>query len=92
MLDPSGLPDPARKLLGLLPDRLPTPAPAPRRTFQPLALTGAWTIGILAELGELSAILAFVGAVQLRKFAADDYVANLERDDLMLIRSCAARL
>lgn len=135
-LDPSGLPDPARKLLGLLPDRLPAPVPAPRRTFQPLTLVGAWTIGILAELGVLSAILAdvvrggalalvgrtgmrgvdlmanlrdagpaallivsvvnvligailaFVGAVQLRKFAADAYVANLV--GLAVVREMAA--
>ena len=136
VLDPSGLPESARKLLGLLPDRLPTPTPAPRRTFQPLALVGAWTIGILAELGILSAlladvvrggalalvgrtgmrgvdlmanmrdagpaallivgvvnvligaILAFVGAVQLRKFAADAYVANLV--GLAVVREMAA--
>ena len=136
VLDPSGLPDPACKLLGLLTDRLPTPAPAAQPPSQPLALVGAWTIGILAELGVLSAILAdavrggalalvgrtgmrsgdlmanlrdagpaallivsvvnvligailaFVGAVQLRKFAADAYVANLV--GLAVVREMAA--
>jgi len=136
VLDPSGLPDPARKLLGLLPVRLPALAPAPRRTFQPLDWVGGRTIGLMEEVGILSALLvgavrggalalvgrtgmrgvdlmanlrdagpaallivsvvnvligaiiAFVGAVQLRKFAADAYVANLV--GLAVVREMAA--
>nr|WP_220791520.1 ABC transporter permease [Gluconacetobacter tumulicola] len=119
------LPDAARKLLDLLPDR-PAPAPPlPRRHFAPLAAIGTVTIDSLTEIGTVTelgietarggvasvtgrgrmrltdlmsnirnagpsallivsvvnflvgAILAFVGAVQLRKFAADIYVASL---------------
>ncbi|MBB2168992.1 ABC transporter permease [Gluconacetobacter aggeris] len=119
------LPDAARKLLDLLPDR-PAPAPPlPRRRYAPLAAIGTVTIDSLTEIGTVTelgietarggvasvtgrgrmrltdlmsnirdagpsallivsvvnflvgAILAFVGAVQLRKFAADIYVASL---------------
>ena len=135
-VDTTPLPDSARKLLGLLPDRLADPPPAPRRRFAPLHWLGGRTIGLLTELGVLSillaataqggvralagrarmravdllgnvrdagpsaliivsvvnfligAILAFVGAVQLRKFAADIYVANLV--GLALVREMAA--
>jgi phospholipid/cholesterol/gamma-HCH transport system permease protein len=135
-VDTASLPDSARKLLGLLPDRLADPKPTPRRRFRPLNWLGGQTIGLLTELGVLStllgttasgsalaltgrarmravdlfanirdagpsaliiisvvnfligAILAFVGAVQLRKFAADIYVANLV--GLALVREMAA--
>ena len=135
-IDSATLPDSARKLLGLLPDRLADPKPAPHRGFRPLTWLGGWTIGLLTEVGILStllgttagggalaltgrarmravdlfanirdagpsaliivsvvnfligAILAFVGAVQLRKFAADIYVANLV--GLALVREMAA--
>ena len=135
-IDTAGLPDSARKLLGLLPDRLAEPKAPPRRRFRPLTWLGGQTIGLLTELGMLStllgdtasggalalsgrarmravdlfgnirdagpsaliiisvvnfligAILAFVGAVQLRKFAADIYVANLV--GLALVREMAA--
>jgi phospholipid/cholesterol/gamma-HCH transport system permease protein len=135
-IDSAGLPASARKLLGLLPERLGDPRPAPRRGFRPLYWLGARTVGLLTELGVLSsllavtasggvvaltgrarmrsvdlfanirdagpsalvivsvvnfligAILAFVGAVQLRKFAADIYVANLV--GLALVREMAA--
>ena len=135
-IDSATLPDSARKLLGLLPERL-NEAPSPgRRRFQPLAWIGGGAIGMLTELGTLStllsttlqggvlallgrarirgvdlltnlraagpaaliivsvvnfligAILAFVGAVQLRKFAADVYVANLV--GLAVVREMAA--
>lgn len=135
-VDTASLPASARKLLGLLPDRLGEPKPAPRRRFHPLTWLGGRTISLLTELGVLStllgntasggalaltgrarmravdlfanirdagpsaliiisvvnfligAILAFVGAVQLRKFAADIYVANLV--GLALVREMAA--
>jgi phospholipid/cholesterol/gamma-HCH transport system permease protein len=135
-VDSATLPDSARKLLGLLPDQLAEPRPAPRRRFQPLNWIGGGTIGLLTELGTLctlltatlqggvlallgrarirgvdllanirdagpsaliivsvvnfliGAILAFVGAVQLRKFAADVYVANLV--GLAVVREMAA--
>jgi phospholipid/cholesterol/gamma-HCH transport system permease protein len=135
-VDGTTLPDSARKLLGLLPDRLADPSPPPRRAFRPLDWIGGRTIGVLTEVGILSellattangavlaltgrarmrsvdlfanirdagpsaliivsvvnfligAILAFVGAVQLRKFAADIYVANLV--GLALVREMAA--
>ncbi len=124
-VDGSGLPEAARKLLGLLPDRLATAASPSHRRFRPLHALGGKTLGMLAELGALAellavttsgavralvararmravdllaniraagpqalaivgvvnflvgAILAFVGAVQLRKFAADIFVADL---------------
>ena len=130
------LPESARTLLGLLPDRLAEPMRPPRRGFRPLNWLGGRTIGLLTEVGVLSsllgvtanggvqalagrarmravdllanirdagpsalvivsvvnfligAILAFVGAVQLRKFAADIYVANLV--GLALVREMAA--
>jgi phospholipid/cholesterol/gamma-HCH transport system permease protein len=136
VIDSSALPDAARKLLGLLPDRLAQSGAAPRRGFRPLGWIGERTIGLLTEVGVLSsllgvtakggalaltgrarmravdlfadirdagpsaliivsvvnfligAILAFVGAVQLRKFAADIYVANLV--GLALVREMAA--
>jgi phospholipid/cholesterol/gamma-HCH transport system permease protein len=135
-VDETGLPESARKLLGLLPDRMPAPAAPVRRRFQPLRRLGASTIGMLTETGVLAllladtvqggvaavvgrarirsvdlmgnisdagpsalvivsvvnfligAILAFVGAAQLRKFAADAYVANLV--GLALVREMAA--
>lgn len=135
-VDTAQLPDFARTLLGLLPDRLAEPPPPPRRRFAPLFWLGDNTIGLLTEIGILStllavtarggvlaltgrarmravdllgnisdagpsalvivsvvnfligAILAFVGAVQLRKFAADIYVANLV--GLAVVREMAA--
>jgi phospholipid/cholesterol/gamma-HCH transport system permease protein len=135
-IDSATLPQSARKLLGLLPDRIADPKPLPRRGFRPLNWLGGRTIGLLTEVGLLSsllaitasggvlaltgrarmravdlfanirdagpsaliivsvvnfligAILAFVGAVQLRKFAADIYVANLV--GLALVREMAA--
>ncbi|HEY0181405.1 MAG TPA: ABC transporter permease [Rhodopila sp.] len=135
-IDSATLPDSARKLLGLLPDRLAAPKPAPRRWFNPLGWVGSATVGLLTEVGVVAtllavttngalrtltgrarmravdllgnisdagpsaliivsvvnfligAILAFVGAVQLRKFAADVYVANLV--GLALVREMAA--
>jgi phospholipid/cholesterol/gamma-HCH transport system permease protein len=136
VLNPTTLPASARKLLGLLPDRLAEPQSKPRRDFRPLNRLGGRTIDALTEAGVLSgllamtanggilaltgrarmratdlfanirdagpsaliivsvvnfligAILAFVGAVQLRKFAADIYVANLV--GLALVREMAA--
>jgi phospholipid/cholesterol/gamma-HCH transport system permease protein len=135
-IDSSSLPDSARKLLGLLPDKLPEPPPPPRRRFRPFYWVGGKTIGIFTEAGVLSemlgatakggalalaarariravdllanirdagpealvivgvvnflvgAILAFVGAVQLRKFAADIFVADLV--GLAVVREMAA--
>jgi phospholipid/cholesterol/gamma-HCH transport system permease protein len=135
-VDTTGLPASARKLLGLLPDRLDQPKPTRRRRSNPLDWLGGQTIALLTELGAVStllaatssgailalsgrarmrwvdllgnisdagpsallivsvvnfligAILAFVGAVQLRKFAADIYVANLV--GLALVREMAA--
>ncbi len=135
-VDTAQLPNSARTLLGLLPDRLAEPPPPPRRRFAPLFWLGDNTIGLLTEIGILStllavtarggvlaltgrarmravdllgnisdagpsalvivsvvnfligAILAFVGAVQLRKFAADIYVANLV--GLAVVREMAA--
>ncbi len=135
-VDTTSLPDSARTLLGLLPDRVADPSPPPRRSFAPLHWLGGHAIGLLTELGVLStllaattrgsiralagrarmravdllgnvrdagpsaliivsvvnfligAILAFVGAVQLRKFAADIYVANLV--GLAVVREMAA--
>ncbi len=135
-IDAGTLPDSARKLLGLLPERLAKPEPAPRRRFRPLNWFGGRILDVLNETGILStllattakggvlaltgrarmrsvdlfanirdagpsallivsvvnfligAILAFVGAVQLRKFAADIYVANLV--GLALVREMAA--
>jgi phospholipid/cholesterol/gamma-HCH transport system permease protein len=134
-IDSTPLPESARTLLGLLPDRLAEPKPVPRRGFRPLNWVGGRTIGLLTEVGVLSsllattanggvlalagrarmravdlfanirdagpsalvivsvvnfligAILAFVGAIQLRKFAADIYVANLV--GLALVREMA---
>jgi phospholipid/cholesterol/gamma-HCH transport system permease protein len=136
MIDSEALPDSARKLLGLLPDQLTETKPPPRRGLRPLHWLGGRSIGLLTEVGVLSAllgmtanglvlaltgrarmratdlfanirdagpsaliivsvvnfligsILAFVGAVQLRKFAADIYVANLV--GLALVREMAA--
>jgi phospholipid/cholesterol/gamma-HCH transport system permease protein len=135
-LDGTNLPESARKLLGLLPDRMAPRQPRPRPGFRPLGWLGGSFIGLLNEAGILSsllamtayggvlgpagrarmravdlfanirdagpsaliivsvvnfligAILAFVGAVQLRKFAADVYVANLV--GLALVREMAA--
>lgn len=134
--DTAGLPDSARKLLGLLPDRVADSKPVARYHFRPLTWLGRQVIGVLTEAGILSAlfaattggglralggrarmrgidlmdnirdagpsaliivsvvnfligaILAFVGAVQLRKFAADMYVANLV--GIALVREMAA--
>lgn len=135
-IDGSGLPESARKLLGLLPDKLAAPGSALRRGFRPLYELGGKTLGMLAELGSLTqllatttkgaalaltararmravdllanirgagpqalaivgvvnflvgAILAFVGAVQLRKFAADIFVADLVA--IAVVREMAA--
>ncbi|HEX4365295.1 MAG TPA: ABC transporter permease [Rhodopila sp.] len=135
-VDTTPLPASARKLLGLLPDRMADPKSPPRRRFRPLNWLGGQTIALLTELGTLTtllaataaggilalsgrarmrgvdllanvgdagpsaliivstvnflvgAILAFVGAVQLRKFAADIYVADLV--GLALVREMAA--
>lgn len=135
-LDSGGLPESARTLLGLLPEREAEPKAPPRWRFAPLRWLGGGTIDLLTEAGILSsllaltasggmlalagrarmravdlfanirdagpsaliivsvvnfligAILAFVGAVQLRKFAADIYVANLV--GLALVREMAA--
>jgi len=135
-IDGSGLPDSARKLLGLLPDKLTAPGSALRRRFRPLYELGGKTLSTLAELGALAellavttrgaarsltararmravdllanirdagpqalvivgvvnflvgAILAFVGAVQLRKFAADIFVADLV--GIAVVREMAA--
>ncbi len=134
--DTKGLPDSTRKLLGLLPDRVAPPSPAPGHHFRPLSWFGGRIIGVLTETGILAAllaavtgggvramagrarmrgvdlladvrdagpaaliivsvvnfllgaILAFVGAVQLRKFAADMYVADLVA--IALVREMAA--
>lgn len=134
--DTGGLPDSARKLLGLLPDRLAEPGREAAPRFRPLTWFGGRIIGVLTETGNLSgllaaaasggvramagrarmrgvdllanvrdagpaalaivsvvnflvgAILAFVGAVQLRKFAADIYVADLVA--VALVREMAA--
>jgi len=135
-VDGSGLPESARKLLGLLPDELAKPGSPRRRGFQPLYWLGGKTLGILGALGAvfellavttkgamlalaaqariravdllanirdagpqalaivgvvnflIGAILAFVGAVQLRKFAADIFVADLV--GLAVVREMAA--
>jgi phospholipid/cholesterol/gamma-HCH transport system permease protein len=135
-VDGSTLPEAARKMLGLLPDRIVASAPQQRRAFRPFTWLGGETLGMLAGVGELSqllattvtggfravggtaliravdlvdniraagpsaliiisivnflmgAILAFVGAVQLRRFAADIFVANLV--GLALVRELAA--
>jgi phospholipid/cholesterol/gamma-HCH transport system permease protein len=135
-IDYARLPESARTLLGLLPDRLAEPKPPTRPGFRPLYWVGGETISLLTEAGVLTsllvatasggvlavvgrarmravdllgnvrdagpsallivsvvnfligAILAFVGAVQLRKFAADIYVANLV--GLALVREMAA--
>ena len=134
--DTAGLPGSARKLLGLLPGRMVPAAAAGHRRFRPVSWFGGWIIGVLAETGNLAAllaaaasggvraiggrarmrgvdlladvrdagpaaliivsvvnfllgaILAFVGAVQLRKFAADMYVADLVA--IALVREMAA--
>jgi phospholipid/cholesterol/gamma-HCH transport system permease protein len=135
-VDGSGLPESARKLLGLLPDKLAKPGSPPRRGFRPLYWLGGKALGILGAFGAISellavttkgatlafaakariravdllanirdagpealaivgvvnfligAILAFVGAVQLRKFAADIFVADLV--GLAVVREMAA--
>jgi len=135
-VDGSTLPEAARKMLALLPDRIVASDPPRRQALRPFAWLGGTTLGMLAGLGELSqllaatvkggfravgaramirtvdlfdniraagpsaliivsvvnfligAILAFVGAVQLRRFAADVFVANLV--GLALVREMAA--
>jgi phospholipid/cholesterol/gamma-HCH transport system permease protein len=135
-IDGSGLPESARKLLGLLPDKLAKSRSPLRRGFRPLYWLGGKTVGILTEFGAVSellavttkgatlalvararvravdllanirdagpealaivgvvnfligAILAFVGAVQLRKFAADIFVADLV--SVAVVREMAA--
>ena len=135
-VDWSRLPETARMLLDLLPERADAPAAAPRRRFAPIRWIGGEAIGVVSELGAMTlllaqtgkgailavrgharlrgedvvtdlrnagpaalvivsvvnfligAILAFVGAEQLRKFAADVYVANLV--GLALVREMAA--
>ena len=135
-VDGSGLPESARKLLGLLPDKLAKPESPPRLGFRPLYWLGGEALGMLGALGAvfellavttkgatlalaakarvravdllanirdagpqalaivgvvnflIGAILAFVGAVQLRKFAADIFVADLV--GLAVVREMAA--
>jgi len=135
-VDGSTLPEAARKMLGLLPDRMVASIPPPRRAFQPFTWLGGATLGMLEGIGELSellattvkggfravgatalmravdqfediraagpsaliivsvvnfligAVLAFVGAVELRRFAADIFVANLV--GLAMVREMAA--
>jgi phospholipid/cholesterol/gamma-HCH transport system permease protein len=134
--DTGGLPDSARKLLGLLSDKADEPPLAKPARVGPLGWVGSRTIAVLEETGTLSAlvattargavaalfgrarmrpvdlwtnildagprallivsvvnfligaILAFVGAAQLRKFAAGLYVANLV--GLALVREMVA--
>src|SRR5271165_4559195 len=134
-IDSETLPPSARKLLGLLPDRMAQTPSARRRGFGPLYWLGGLAIDVLAEVGILNtllantakrgilallgrarmrpvdllanirdagpsalmivsvvnfllgAILAFVGAVELRKFAAGIFVANLV--GLALVRELA---
>ena len=57
-VDDSALPDAARKLLDLLPDRLSEPQKIPRRGFQPFNWLGGKTIGMFAEIGVVSELLA----------------------------------
>ena len=133
--DPAGLPEPARRLLALLPVSGIRPAPVPRRPFW-IARLGRVATGMFAELTDVTAlvgdtvlrsaaalagrarmrptdllgamrdagigalpivavvnllvggILAFVGAVQLRRFGADIYVANLV--GVAIVREMAA--
>ena len=135
-VDTASLPDSARKLLGLLPDRLAKPAAPSHWLFRPFYWFGGEVLGVLTETGVVSemlattvkgaglalagrarvravdllanvrdagpqalaivgtvnflvgAILAFVGAVQLRKFAADIFVADLV--GLAVVREMAA--
>jgi len=135
-LDNQTLPDAARRLLALLPEALPEPQRPHRRRIQPFNWFGGKTIGMFAEIGAVTqmvaatvggslraviakaliravdlfadiraagpsallivsvvnfligAILAFVGAVQLRKFAADIFVANLVA--IALVREMSA--
>jgi phospholipid/cholesterol/gamma-HCH transport system permease protein len=135
-LDGSTLPESARKLLGLLPAEIGEPGSSRSRGFRPFNWLGGKTLGMFAEIGVVSellattvngglravvakamirgvdlfdnvraagpsaliivsvvnfligAILAFVGAVQLRRFAADIFVANLV--GLALVREMAA--
>lgn len=135
-IDGSGLPESARKLLDLLPDKLAAPRSSLLRRFRPLYELGGKTLDMLTELGALAellavttrgavlalaararmravdllaniraagpqalaivgvvnflvgAILAFVGAVQLRKFAADIFVADLV--GIAVVREMAA--
>lgn len=136
LLDGAGLPEAARKLLGLLPAELAVPREPPRRAFRPIHWLGGKTLGMLSEVGAVAellavtakgaasallararmravdllanvreagpralvivtivnflvgAILAFVGAVQLRKFAADIFVADLV--GIAIVREMAA--
>ena len=129
-------PDPFQQLLALLPEALPEPQRPHRRRIQPFNWFGGKTIGMFAEIGAVTqmvaatvggslraviakaliravdlfadiraagpsallivsvvnfligAILAFVGAVQLRKFAADIFVANLVA--IALVREMSA--
>jgi phospholipid/cholesterol/gamma-HCH transport system permease protein len=135
-VDSSALPEAARTMLALLPDRLAAHDAPRRRVFRPFNWLGGKTLGMLAGLGELSgllatmvkgtwravlataliravdlfdntrdagpsalvivsivnfllgAILSFVGAVQLRRFAADVFVANLV--GIAMVRELAA--
>lgn len=136
VLDGAGLPEAARKLLGLLPAELAVAREPPRRAFRPIHWLGGKTLGMLSEVGAVAellgvtakgtasallararmravdllanireagpralvivtivnflvgAILAFVGAVQLRKFAADIFVADLV--GIAIVREMAA--
>jgi len=133
--DASGLPAPARRLLGLISDQAAVPPPPPTRP-PPLERVGLWGIGIFTETTEVAAligsaclrsgaairgrskmraadllecmidagaaalpivtvvnvlvggILAFVGAIQLRRFGADIYVASMV--GIAVVREMAA--
>jgi phospholipid/cholesterol/gamma-HCH transport system permease protein len=135
-VDSKNVPESARKLLGLLPDREPDHAPARHPRVGLLPRFGSQILAVVAEFGTISillgatvcgaarapfgrsrlraadllsdlrnagpsallivsvvnfligAILAFIGAAQLRKFAADSYVADLV--GLAMVREMAA--
>ncbi|WP_244511055.1 MlaE family ABC transporter permease [Magnetospirillum fulvum] len=132
--DQSGLPAPARKLLGLIEDSKPIPPPSPQPPL--LERVGLWGLRVFDEATEAVAligstclrgaaairgrstmrgvdlldcmkdagaaalpivtvinflvggILAFVGAVQLRRFGADIYVASMV--GIAVVREMAA--
>lgn len=57
-VDGSSLPEAARKMLALLPDRMVASSLPRRRAFRPFNWLGGVTLGMLAALGELSQLLA----------------------------------